>query len=202
MKPVRATLILLLTGPLLAITLCASAVAADAPSVISVKILVDQKEPTVQQVWEKRYRDRLAAASKVFEQTCHVRFSVSAVGTWTSDDNSRDLLKLIDDFERKVKPAPAQLAIGFTGQEYALRDEHRIGGARGPFRAHILIREWGRQITEPERLEILIHELGHYLGAVHSPEPQSVMRPDISDRQSRLRSSTSVLTPATRRSCV
>jgi hypothetical protein len=187
MKNNAALPLLLTTAYFVLAGVLPSPVSADTPYTVTVKILVDQKEPTLQQVWEKRYRDRLAAASEVFERTCHVRFQAVAVGTWTSDDNIRDLVKLMDDFERKAKPTPARLAIGFTGQYQTLRDDKHIGGARGPFRSHILIREWGRQITEPERLEILVHELGHYLGAVHSPERQSVMRPDISDRQSRLR---------------
>ena len=111
-----------------------------------------------------------------------------AVETWNSGDNAHDFLRLMNEFEGKVNPAPARLAIGFTGQYNGLQEDKRMGGARGPFRSHVLIREWGRQITESERLEILVHELGHYLGAVHSPEPQSVMRPDFSDRQSRARS--------------
>jgi len=163
------------------------AAAAETPYTIPVKILADDREPTVQRLWEKRYRDRVAAASEIIERCCHVRFKVVAVATWTSDNDIHDLGKLMDEFERKVRPEPARLAIGFTGQYQSLREDKHIGGARGPFRSHILIREWGRQITEPERLEILVHELGHYLGAVHSAEPKSVMRPDISDRQSRMR---------------
>jgi hypothetical protein len=165
----------------------ASAVGAEPLCTVAVKILVDQKEPAVQQIWEKRYRDRLAAASDIFERTCHVRFQVVAFGTWSSDDKIHDFLQLVNDFDRKVNPAPAQLAIGFTGQYNTLLKDVHIGASRGPFRSHILIREWGRDITEPERLEILVHEMGHFLGAVHSPEQQSVMRPDISDRQSRLK---------------
>jgi hypothetical protein len=187
MRPANVLLVLL-TGVLL--TACGPLLrtaGAEPLCIVPVRVLVDQKEPTVQQVWEKRYRDRFAAASEILERTCHVRFQVVAVGTWNSDDNARDLLKLMDDFERKVNPAPARLAVGFTGQFRTLMDDKHIGGARGPFRSHVLIREWGRQITDPERLEILVHELGHYLGAVHSPERQSVMRPDVSDRQSRLR---------------
>jgi hypothetical protein len=38
---------------------------------------------------------------------------------------------------------------------------------------------------EPERLEALLHELGHYLGAAHSPDPNSVMRPVIGDGRAR-----------------
>jgi hypothetical protein len=155
---------------------------------IPVKILVDDKEPTAQRVWEKRYRQRLAEASAIIERHCRVRFEVVAVGTWASDSSANDLQKLMEDFERKVKPAPARLAIGFTGQHETLEGETHMGGARGPFRPHILIREWGRQVAGSERLEILTHELAHLLGAVHSPESLSVMRPDISDRQSRARS--------------
>ena len=159
----------------------------DAVYTIPVKVLVDQKEPMLQRFWEKRYRTRIAAASEIIERHCRIRFEVVALGTWTSDDGAQRLEPLIAEFERTVNPAPARLAIGFTGQYKALGDEKSMGGTRGPFRAHILIREWGRQITESERLEMLVHELGHFLGAVHSPERQSVMRPDISDRQSRAR---------------
>ena len=38
--------------------------------------------------------------------------------------------------------------------------------------------------SEPGRLEVLLHELGHYLGAVHSPETTSVMRPKLGDGRS------------------
>src|SRR5262249_18510429 len=40
---------------------------------------------------------------------------------------------------------------------------------------------------EPERLEVLLHELGHFLGAVHSPAPDSVMRPILGDRIARVK---------------
>ena len=111
-----------------------------------------------------------------------------AVGTWHSEDSTRELKQLIAEFERTVNSAPARLAIGFTGQYQALRGDKHMGGTRGPFRPHILIREWGRQIAEPDRLEMLVHELGHFLGAVHSAESRSVMRPNIGDRQARARS--------------
>ena len=60
----------------------------------------------------------------------------------------------------------------------------RCGGA---LQSHILIREWSHYITDAERLELLLHELGHYLGAVHSPEPDSIMRKRLGDRLARNR---------------
>jgi hypothetical protein len=160
---------------------------AETPYTISVKILADNKELMVRRLWEKRYRDRLAAASDIIERCCHVRFKVVEVSTWTSSDDLGDLGQLMEEFMRKVRPEPAQLVIGFTGQYRSLREDKHIGGAKGPFCPYVLIREWGRQVTDSERLEILVHELGHYLGAAHSPDRKSVMRPDISDRQSRAR---------------
>ncbi len=155
---------------------------------VTVKILADDKEPTVRRIWEKRYRDRLAEASAIFERTCRVRFKVVAVGMWTSNSRATQLQELVQEFEHEVEPGPARLAIGFTGQYKALGNESRMGGTHGPLRSHILIREWGRRLAEPDRLEMLVHELGHFLGAVHSAEGQSVMLPDIGDRQARARS--------------
>lgn len=63
--------------------------------------------------------------------------------------------------------------------------EH-LGGTRGALHTHMLLREWANQNSEPERLEVLVHELGHFLGATHSPESTSVMRPTLGDRQARM----------------
>jgi hypothetical protein len=77
------------------------------------------------------------------------------------------------------------LAVGFSSQFQLARGQVHLGGIAGPLEQHLLIREWSRYITEPERMEVLLHELGHFLGAVHSPEPDSVMRPVLGDRLSR-----------------
>ena len=154
---------------------------------IPVKILADNKEPTLRRLWEKRYRNRLAAASAITERYCRVRFEAVAVDTWTSDNSAHDLEKLIVEFERKVSPVPARLALGFTGQYESLRQDKHMGGTREPFHQYILIREWGRQIAETERLQFLLHELGHFLGAAHSADEYSVMQADLSKRLARMR---------------
>ncbi len=40
------------------------------------------------------------------------------------------------------------------------------------------------RVSEPERLEVLVHELGHFLGAAHTSDQNSVMRPKLGDRRS------------------
>ncbi|MGA2032181.1 MAG: M12 family metallo-peptidase [Thermoguttaceae bacterium] len=159
----------------------------DAVLTVPVKILADDDEPRVQSVWEKRIRTRLAAASEIFERHCRVRFQVVAVGGWSSDKSVRVFEQSLREFEQKVPSAPARLAIGFTGRFQWVPGEVHLGGTREPLGSHILIREALRQVAEPERLEVLVHELGHFLGAVHTPDNTSVMRRKLADRQSRAR---------------
>lgn len=150
---------------------------------IPVKILVDEEEPGLPSVWEKRLRHRVEAASAIFEKTYHVGFKVVAVGTWKSNNATTDFFDSLAEFESKVDPAPAKIAIGFTSQWPMARGRVHMAGTRGPMHGHILVREGSPEINEPERLEFLVHELGHYLGAWHSPEQQSVMRPVLGDKR-------------------
>jgi hypothetical protein len=154
---------------------------------IPVKILVDQGEAAAPKVWEARLRKRLEAASDVFEKHCRVRFEVVAVGTWESDNRLIGFDDLLRDFEGKVVPKPARIALGFTSNDRAADPQLHMGGTRGALNSHVLIREW-LQVSEPERLELLLHELGHHLGAVHSPEGDSVMRPKLVDGRAAARS--------------
>ncbi len=150
---------------------------------IPVKILVDEEEPSRPAIWERRLRGRVAAASAILEKYCRVGFQVVAIGTWQSDNATTDFFDSLAEFERKVDPAPARIAIGFTSQWPMVHGRTHMAGTRGPLHSHILVREGSPQINEPERLEFLVHELGHYLGAAHSPEPQSVMRPVLGDNR-------------------
>ena len=79
-------------------------------------------------IWEKRYRERVAAASDIIERCSYVRFKVVAVNTWTSNNNIHNIGQLMDEFERVVRPEPAQLAIGFSGQYKTLREDKRMCG--------------------------------------------------------------------------
>ena len=153
--------------------------------VIPVKILFDEDEVTKPSVWEKRMRARFDEASRIFAQHCFVEFKIVSVGSWRSDDTIDDLEKSLAEFERTVDPAPARVAIGFTGQIKPRVVYPHLGGTRGPLHTHLLVREWVSRNSEAECLEVLVHELGHFLGAVHSPEPNSVMRSQLGDRQAR-----------------
>lgn len=147
------------------------------PATITVKLLVDDDEPTHRQIWEAKLRKRVAAASEILEKHCGLKLNVVAVQTWDTDDKVHNFARSMREFENEVNPHPAQLAIGFSSQYKVQSGRVHMGGTRGALHPFILLRERSRNILEPERLELLVHELGHYLGASHSPEPTSVMRP-------------------------
>jgi len=155
---------------------------------IPVKIFVDDEEPFVRKRWEARLRSRVERASDILEHHCRVRFEVVAADTWDSDNDEQDFSKMLAEFEREVRVEPAALAIGFSSQRRILQRATRLGGTFAPLRRFILIREWSKNMGEGERLEVLLHELGHYLGATHSPESDSAMRPILNDGKANLRS--------------
>jgi hypothetical protein len=167
--------------------LLASPAVPDSVYTVPVMILADDKEPRARAVWEECLRKRLAAASEIFARYCRVRFQVVAVGTWVGDNRIHEFTQSVAEFESEVRPAPARLAIGFTGRYKWAPGEMHVGGIRGPLRSHILIREALVKVSEPERLEVLVHELGHFLGAAHAPEGTSVMRPMLGDRRACVR---------------
>jgi hypothetical protein len=160
------------------------ALPANAICIVPVMLLADQNEPAVQRIWEARLRERLKEASDIFEACCRVRFEVVAVQTWTANNALASFDRSLRDFESKVTLAPARLALGFTGLYPHTEGRTHLGGTRGPLYPYILLREWSSRVSKSERLEVLVHELGHFLGAVHSPEYDSVMRPNLGDRRS------------------
>ena len=151
---------------------------------IPVAILIDSDDLRVQAAWEKRVRKRFAETSDIFEHHCRVRFDIISVGHWSSDPAVRSFDQSLLEFAQKVRPAPARLAIGFTTHYEWVRGEKHLGGTHGALASHILIRESPGQVSEPERLEVLVHELGHFLGAAHTSDQNSVMRPMLGDRRS------------------
>jgi hypothetical protein len=151
---------------------------------IPVKILADNAQPAVQKVWEKQFRERVAQASKIFDENCGAVLEVVSVAMWQSDNSIIDFSKSLAEFERKVNPAPAALAIGFTSQYQRPDGQTHLGGTRGPMHSHLLVREWSQHVSKNERLEVMTHELGHFLGAVHSGAADSLMRPNLGDRLS------------------
>ncbi len=142
--------------------------------VVPVKLLADEANPATRALWERRLRQQLEMASQRTEACCGVRFQAAAVDSWRADAPRDDPARLLDEFSN-VKPQPGWLAVGvLSGMKGA--GSHEAGHAPQPMFSHLLLPEAGRDFSRDDQLRALVRGLGHYLGAVHSPEPGSVMR--------------------------
>ena len=155
---------------------------------IYVKILVDEEEPTSSSEWQRRLGERVRQASGVISKYCDLRFVPYRFATWKSDDRINDFGRSLREFESEVSYDPAQIAIGFSSQYRFQSGRNSAGGTRGPLNPHILIREGARSIHEPDRIEVLVHELCHFLGAAHCADQNSVMRTTLGDGRVRSKS--------------
>ena len=170
------------------VALLGLAIATPASAItIRVKIAVDEEEATIPRVWKQRLTKRLNDASSIISRYTDVKFVVQSYTTWDSDDRLQDFGKTMDELTKEVKPEPAQIVVAFSSQYRFQPGRNNLGGTRGPMFPYILIRENARSVLEPERLEVLVHELGHFLGAAHSGQSTSVMRPVVGDGQARSR---------------
>ena len=161
---------------------------ASAGHVVFVKIYVDEEEATTERVWKARLSERVRKASDIISQYTDVKFAVSGYGVWSSDNRIQNLSRSLREFEQEVTTTKERLAIAFSSQYKFQGGRAHLGGTRGPLKHHILIRENARSVLEAERLEVLVHELGHFLCSGHSNSTTSAMRPVVGDGQARAKS--------------
>jgi hypothetical protein len=151
------------------------------PVVVPVKILADKEASGGD--WEAKLRAQVAAASQFFETWAGVRFSVVAVDAWQPEADQHELAALDDDFCRKATPEPARLAIGVSGRLKVDDPASLAHPDRPPLFGYLLLPGAQQGFTADDQFQMLIHELGHYLGAVHSSQADSVMRPKYFEKQ-------------------
>ena len=158
------------------------------PGSVKVVIAVDDDEKTRRPIWEKKLKDRLESASRLLEFFVGMRLKVVGIRRWNTNANITNFEESLREFAQNVPAGSADLVIGFTSQYTLNLKRSRLGGTLGPLQNHIMIREHGPRIGEAERLEVLLHELGHYFGAAHSPDKSTLMRPVLGDAQANRRS--------------
>ncbi|MFO0936864.1 MAG: hypothetical protein U0798_10160 [Gemmataceae bacterium] len=150
---------------------------------VKLKLYVDDATPLARRVWEPKLKSRVERATAIVTAATGIQFEIAEIGGWKSDPEAETLEKLLTEFEDKVKFEAGTIQIGFTHRFPAKPNETTptlLGKTLAPLRPHLLIREAGAH-SEIEQVEVLAHELGHWLGAVNTPDLDSVMRGRLGD---------------------
>jgi O-antigen ligase/VanZ family protein len=143
---------------------------------VQVTLAFDASQSVDLESWQRELRTTLEKASQVISSQCGVRFEAADFRIWQSDRSLADFDAAWRDFASGVPGEPGKLVVGFTTR--ILRNSTCLGFPKtaGPLTSHLLIFAGPTPANERERLQNLLHALGHYLGAAHSPESDSIMR--------------------------
>ena len=150
---------------------------------VTLKVYSDDANPFVRTIWEPKLKTRVEKATAIVSTATGVKFEIAGVGQWQSDPEAESLETLLAEFEEKVKFESGVVQIGYTSRLPSKPNETvptTLGKTLAPLRPHLLVREASVR-SESEQVELLAHELGHWLGAVTTPDTESVMRGKLGD---------------------
>jgi len=136
--------------------------------------------------WKSEFERRLAYASRIFESEFKIKFKVVSYLQWEPSDEKKDIETLLEELRNTIPRDDADLVIGLAHVKKSpdiviTKDLHTIGQAR-PFSGHIVIRYPMDKLYKVQEETVMVHELGHLFGAVHTDDPKSIMSPVV-DRQ-------------------
>ncbi len=156
--------------------------AARPPVKVPVKVFADQFESRNRATWEKALTRRVADLSEVLEKQTGLALEVVGADDWQAEPQD-DLFGAMREFERKAKPGPGVLALGFSAYRptvAAAPADALWSAGRGPFGTHFVFRD-GALRGDGDRQEVVLQEIGLWLGAARTKDPYSVMRLKLGD---------------------
>jgi VanZ family protein/O-antigen ligase len=146
---------------------------------LQVTLAFETTTPDKDKTAESRLRAVLEKASEVTTRQCGVAFEAVDFQRWQSDPSVAGFDQAWRELVAAVPAQPGRIVIGFTARPRTVSPCLSFPTTAAPLASHLLIYEDPASPSEHERLESLLHVLGHYLGAAHSPESGSVMRPEL-----------------------
>jgi tetratricopeptide (TPR) repeat protein len=138
--------------------------------------------------WRSNFQQRLAYASRIFETECRIKFVPVKWYEWPTVSESETTLVLIEDLMSRYPLGDVDVMIGLSrmpGKNLQKmmdpRDLDTLGQAR-PFSGYLVLRYPTEKLYKIQEETVLVHELAHLFGAIHTGDASSIMYP-IVERQ-------------------
>jgi tetratricopeptide (TPR) repeat protein len=133
--------------------------------------------------WKNEFERRLNYASRIFESAFKIRFRPAKYWNWHPSDEAAETRKLLEDLRVNFPMKDTDLIVGLTRltempDPERIKDLHVIGQAR-PFAGYVLIRYPASKLFKIQQETVLVHEIGHVFGAVHTGNRSSIMSPVV-----------------------
>ena len=136
--------------------------------------------------WKAKFEQRLAYASKIFENAFKLRFVPSRYWNWDVRSGSQDSGFLLGDLMGRFPLNEVDMMIGLTRltPSVKLKDIRDLDvlGRTQPFSGYVVMRYPPANLFKIQEETVLIHELGHLFGAIHASGVQMIMSPIVRDQ--------------------
>lgn len=135
--------------------------------------------------WRSEFEQRLAYASKIFENEFKIRLVPAKWYEWTPASERDEPRILLEELISHFPLSNVDMVIGLTAvkgdKTRTIQDPHTIGQAR-PLSGYMVLRYPMSRLFKVQEQTVLAHEIGHLFGAIHTEDPFSIMYPVI-DKQ-------------------
>jgi tetratricopeptide (TPR) repeat protein len=133
--------------------------------------------------WKYEFERRLAYASKIFETEFKLRLQPAVYWNWRPCDEKRETHYLLEELRSGFPLRGIDMVMGLTRlsdipDPSQVKDLHVIGQAR-PFSGYLVLRYPHHRLFRIQQETVLVHELGHMFGAVHTGNRNSIMSPVV-----------------------
>jgi tetratricopeptide (TPR) repeat protein len=135
--------------------------------------------------WRSEFEQRLTYASRIFESEFKIQLVPVKWREWPVKRENEAPRVLLEDLQSRYPLKDADIVIGLTsvkgGSPFAIRDPDTIGQAK-ILSGYLVLRYPMNRLYRVQEQTVLVHELGHLFGAVHTGDSSSIMFPVI-DKQ-------------------
>ncbi|MBZ0108344.1 MAG: tetratricopeptide repeat protein [Candidatus Scalindua rubra] len=156
----------------------------NAVRIVKVKAVADEefrKSPN----WVEEIEESFKRSSAFYEEQFGIKFELKQIGEWISDNNTKNIQKLLRQLKDQVGKEGGDLVVGFTRQSTNMAEcvfNRAALGVALPFNDYVLVRvNKNADFNYHVMALVLTHELGHVFGALHVDDSSSIMNPSLND---------------------